>query len=303
MRFGNLNVSAWGVLVAAVVVLAAPGAGSGSSGTAIDHCAQTVTTNAFLTQDLSCTGDGVIVGAAKITIDLRGFTLRGDGGAPDRGIVDDGFDGVKVQNGVVRNFGFGLALDGVDDASVTNVVVSGTDTGIYVDGDSASIKSSTATGNGSTGIQILGASASIMSSTASGNLVSGFDVEGASASIKSSTASGNGNDGFFIIGGSDGASVASSTAVANGDSGFEVYGDSVSIKSSVASGNVTRGIFLQGDSPQVTGNQTDANGFKTGGSDDVGLGINVNGFTTPPRGKNAARGNDNAAECTPASLC
>jgi hypothetical protein len=75
------------------------------------------------------------------------------------------------------------------------------------------------------------------------------------------------------------------------------------IKSSATSGNVTRGIFLQGDGGDVTGNRTDANGFKTGESDDIGLGINVNGFTTPPSGKNTARGNDNAAECAPLSLC
>jgi hypothetical protein len=303
MRFGSLSVPALGILFAAFVVLAAPGAGSGSSGTAISSCGQTVTTNAFLTQDLSCTGDGVTVGAPKITIDLRGFTLRGDGGAPDSGVVDDGFDSVKVQNGVMRNFGFGVAVDGADKVNVANVVVSGSNFGIYVNGDSASITSSTASGNGFTGIQVIGASASIASSTASGNLVYGFDIEGVSASIKSSTASGNGNSGFFIHGVSDSASVASSTASANGISGFEVYGDSVSIKSSVASANVTRGIFVQGDGAEVTGNRTDANGFKTGESDDIGLGINVNGFTTPPRGKNVARGNDNAGECTPDWLC
>jgi len=303
MRFRTLNVPAWGILVAAIVVLAAPGSGSGSSGVAITQCGQTVTTNAFMTQDLSCTGDGVTVGAPKITIDLRGFTLRGDGGAPDSGIVDDGFDRVMVQNGVVRNFGFGLAVDGADETSVENVVVAGANIGIYVAGDSTSIKSSTAYGNGFMGIQVVGASASIMSSAASGNLVNGFDVEGASASIKSSTASGNGNIGFYLHGPSDSSSVSSSTASVNGLSGFEVYGDSVSIKSSAASGNVTRGIFLQGDDANVSGNRTDANGFKTGDSDDVGLGINVNGFTTPPRGRNTARGNDNTAECAPASLC
>jgi Right handed beta helix region len=303
MRFGSLNVRALGIVVAAIVVLAAPGAGSGSPGSEISSCGQTVTTNAFLIQDLSCTGNGVIVGAAKITIDLRGFTLRGDGGAPDSGIVDNGFDSVKLENGVVRNFGSGLAIDGANKASVANVVVSGANIGIYVNGDSATITSSTASGNGLTGVQVIGASASIVSSTASGNLVYGFDLEGPSASIKSSTAFGNGNDGFFIHGVSDSTSVASSTATSNGISGFEIYGDSVSIKSSVASGNVTRGIFIQGDGANVTGNRTDANGFKTGESDDIGLGINVNGFTTPPRGTNSARGNDNTAECAPLSLC
>ena len=303
MRFERLNVSAWGILFAAIVVLAAPAAGNGSSGVAITQCGQTVTTSAFLTQDLLCTGDGVIVGASKITIDLGGFTLRGDGGAPDSGIVDSGFDGIKVEDGVVRNFGFGLAFDGADNVKVASVVVSGANTGIYVNGDSASITSSTASGNGFMGVQVLSASASIMSSTASGNLVNGFDVEGSSTAIKSSTASGNGNIGFYLHGPSDSSSASSSTASVNGLSGFEIYGNSVSLKSSVASGNVTRGIFLQGDGAIVTGNRTDANGFKTGASDDVGLGINVNGFTTPPRGKNAALGNDNSAECVPAPLC
>ena len=171
MRFGSLNVPALGIVVASIVVLAAPGAGIGSSGTEITTCGQTVTTNAFLTKDLSCTADGVIVGAAKITIDLRGFTLRGDGGAPDSGIVDNGFNSVKLQNGVVRNFGFGLAIDGADKASVSNMVVSGANIGIYVNGDSASITSSTASGNGLTGVQVVGESASIVSTTASGNLV------------------------------------------------------------------------------------------------------------------------------------
>jgi len=160
-----------GIVVASIVVLAAPGAGIGSSGTEITTCGQTVTTNAFLTKDLSCTADGVIVGAAKITIDLRGFTLRGDGGAPDSGIVDNGSNSVKLQNGVVRNFGFGLAIDGADKASVSNMVVSGANIGIYVNGDSASITSSTASGNGLTGVQVVGESASIVSTTASGNLV------------------------------------------------------------------------------------------------------------------------------------
>ena len=61
-----------------VLVAAAPEAQA--AGTPITQCGQTVTTNAVLTQNLVCAGDGVIVGASGITIDLKGFRLRGDNG-------------------------------------------------------------------------------------------------------------------------------------------------------------------------------------------------------------------------------
>jgi hypothetical protein len=65
-------------IVAFVLVVVAPEA-SGGAGTPIITCGQVVTTNAFLTQNLHCTAsDGIVVGADKITIDLKGFRLRGD---------------------------------------------------------------------------------------------------------------------------------------------------------------------------------------------------------------------------------
>jgi len=78
-------------------------------------------------QDLTCPGSsGVIVGAAGITIDLKGFTLTGDRSASHYGALDGSYSHVKVENGAVRNF-----YDGIDAGSsttavtVSNVVVSG----------------------------------------------------------------------------------------------------------------------------------------------------------------------------------
>lgn len=68
-------------------------------------CGDDVTTNAVLGKDLSCTGDGIIVHAAGIKVDLNGHMLMGDGGADDFGVDNSGgFDKVAVKNGVVRNF-------------------------------------------------------------------------------------------------------------------------------------------------------------------------------------------------------
>ena len=81
----RLRASLAAVAVLVLVVVVAPEA-TGGGGTSITSCGQTVTTSAVLTQNLNCTGSGVIVGASGITIDLRGFTIQGDRGVGDYGI-------------------------------------------------------------------------------------------------------------------------------------------------------------------------------------------------------------------------
>src|SRR5262245_62691136 len=115
------------MLVLGVLMSVAPQA-NGAAGTPITTCGQTVTTNAFLSQDLVCSGHGVIVGSSGVTIDLGGFALIGDRDSADFGIWAN-FDEVTVKNGVVRNFGAGVAAG--KRASIVNVVASGNGIGIY----------------------------------------------------------------------------------------------------------------------------------------------------------------------------
>jgi hypothetical protein len=92
-------------------------------------------------EHLYCPGqDGIVVGAAGITIDLKGFTLRGDRTGGNHGISDEGGYGrVTIRNGVIRNFYEGInANAGGDDISVVNVIFSGNlFDGLFVAGDSA----------------------------------------------------------------------------------------------------------------------------------------------------------------------
>jgi Right handed beta helix region len=271
-------------MVALVLVTVVPEANS-AAGTPITTCSQTVTTDAYLTQNLYCPGlNGVNVGADDITIDLKGFTIRGLRFLSLYGIYDDGFDGVTIKNGIVRNFVFGVrALNDADSVSVVNLTVSGnTNFGIAIDGASPSVKSSTASGNSGYGISIRGDGAKIQSSSATGNHIDGISVEGASTKVQSSTASGNEVYGIVVV------------------------GDNATIQKSTASGNSEPGIYVSGNSAMVKGNRTEANGFDRsfpGESDLDGFGIHVTGYTTPPTGTNIARGNDAPAECVPAQLC
>ena len=264
-----------------LVVVVAPEA-TGKGGTVITSCGQTVTTNAVLGQDLFCNGDGIVVGAAKITINLNGHRLFGDGDPGDKGVSADGCcDNVTVENGVIRDFDVGIFANDVHFFLVKNVVVSGNGLNAIREtvGFRNSIQSSTASGN-LTGIDITGgAYLSVTSSTASGNALYGVADSGVGDKIRSVTASGNAT-------------------------GILVEGANASVTSSTAIGNTFDGIVATGDSVTLKGNTADGNGFDTTIGplfDFRGFGISALGVN--PSGKNTAQGNDNDAECDPSYLC
>ena len=269
--------------LAAIVLIAVAPEASGGAGTPITSCGQVVTTNAFLTQDLVCTGDGIVAGASGITIDLKGLTIRGDRDVGDYGIDDSaGFDHITIRNGLIRNFYVGVEAEG--------------------DADSVSVSSLVANGNSIYGISINGDSAKIQSSTTSGNTTAGVFIGGDFAQITSLTAGGNGSYGTIV--GGDFARIKSSSAAGNSAAiGFEVIGDSAQVTSSSAIGNGIDGIYVSGDAASIKSNHAYGNGFAVGASDLAGSGIHALNYTTPPIGKNIARGNDNPNECDPTNLC
>ena len=101
-------------------------------------CGQTITSNLTLGKDLTgCTGDGLVVGAPNITLDLNGYAISSDGqkeqlcgpgavNGPDFGVDNSaGHDGVKIKNGTVVGFEEGIELIAAADNAVTNMDVSG----------------------------------------------------------------------------------------------------------------------------------------------------------------------------------
>jgi parallel beta-helix repeat protein len=76
-------------------------------------CGDTITADTTLDSDLEdCPNDGVVIGAAGITLDLNGHRIAGDGkpaagGCCDAGVLNEGFNGVTVEHGSVRGFDLG----------------------------------------------------------------------------------------------------------------------------------------------------------------------------------------------------
>ena len=77
----------------------------------ISTCGQSVTTDAVLVKNLVCPGDGVIIAADGVTVDLGGHVLRSSTGA-GRGVVIGGPFGSAATvrgPGKVKGFGTGIA--------------------------------------------------------------------------------------------------------------------------------------------------------------------------------------------------
>jgi large repetitive protein len=72
-------------------------------------CGQMVTRSIRLTNDLTdCLGDGLLIGAPRIIVDLNGHTIDGIG--LGHGIRNEGYGGVVVRDGTVMEFDHGVQL-------------------------------------------------------------------------------------------------------------------------------------------------------------------------------------------------
>jgi len=208
-------------------------------------CGDTITGNVALASDLDCTESGLIVGADKVTIDLNGFTLRGDGDLGDVGIDNGGgFDRLTIQNGRVEEFGEGISIGGdAQQASVRDLVVFGcASDGIDLnDSDLARITGTLVTANGGAGLQI-GENATgnrFEKSAAVGNVGPGVEIHGSGNSVLKSELTLNG-DGALVLG--DANTLSGNAAYRNEDDGLEVRGDDTEVRKNAVFGNLGEGI-------------------------------------------------------------
>jgi hypothetical protein len=94
--------------IAVALLALAPGAASAQPLT----CGQTITQDTTLQADLGpCPGDGLVIGAGNLTLDLNGHAIIGNATGDDVGVRDQGYDGVVVEDGRIRGFRTDVKLD------------------------------------------------------------------------------------------------------------------------------------------------------------------------------------------------
>src|SRR5690349_11685462 len=96
------------------------------------QCGAVLTASTTLRANLTCTGDGLVIGADGITLNLGGHTVRGSGtGAGIR--IDTPRQNITVKNGTVSGFARDGVLEGSRAVTFTEVrLVDGL--GLFVQG-------------------------------------------------------------------------------------------------------------------------------------------------------------------------
>jgi parallel beta-helix repeat protein len=216
---------------------------------------------------------GITIWADDVTLDLKGFSLIGDGTAGRHGIVIDGnYKNITIRNGTIKNWGGnGIEAESATRCRAENLRVRGNGgSGIHLPGDYQVVSNCTASDNGE--------DASVT--------VSGI-CAGMGSRVTGNAAIGNGHDAdedvYGILVG-EGSTVSGNTAHMNGDSANADYVYGIyAHKACTVTGNTAKdngdfvttgsvyGIYLASYC-LVDGNAAFGNGFGAGFSDSIRLG-------------------------------
>jgi parallel beta-helix repeat protein len=74
------------------------------------RCGDVISRSTVLRNDLTCDGDGLVIGADNVTLDLDGHSITGRRGDGSVGIENAGRDEVTIKNGFVNEFERGVVL-------------------------------------------------------------------------------------------------------------------------------------------------------------------------------------------------
>ena len=253
----------------------------------------------YLTTNVVTTGNGVVIQTNNVTLDLMGFSIKGDAGFSDMGVSIVGQTNapcrnIVVRNGFLENLGYGVYLRNTQGARIEYLSVSmlnrsgfafASDENGACNGNT--IANCSANFGGHNGLEMYARS----DGQCNGNMIidcsfSGFSLNGVLFERGAGTCShnvltrcvliGNLSDGvevydYLNTGSVAGNTFESCTVSDNGGYGFRlggVYGpcDGNRIYRCTVSGNVTRGIYLLGGSANVIENNlvTGTSGSSTG---------------------------------------
>jgi parallel beta-helix repeat protein len=254
------SISVAGLTLASWVVPVAAEAASASTPVT---CGQTLTSSTRLPNDLvGCSGDGLVIGADNITVDLAGHSISGVNAAGSEGIADDGHRGVRIQNGTIANFFLnGVGLRGAPRSVVRNVTIrkigaggieNDASAGVLVKNSPDTVVTASTVKNDvvafkSDGVDVL----SSAGTTVSGNRLTDnawngmVVVDSPATRVIGNALDRNQNQGVEVNAGSDGTLLAGNHARNNASNGLVVGAISgARIEGNTVTGNGESGLFM-----------------------------------------------------------
>jgi parallel beta-helix repeat protein len=107
------------------------------AGAAATHvaCGDVITQDTTLDSDLlDCPGDGVVIGASGVRLDLGGHTIDGTGvAAGNQGVENNGADDVEVRNGRITGFQAGVSIRLGGSNLLTGLFIADTGHGVFLE--------------------------------------------------------------------------------------------------------------------------------------------------------------------------
>jgi parallel beta-helix repeat protein len=243
-------------------------------------CGQSITTSIRLANDLvDCPGDGLVIGAAHITLDLAGHSVTGVNAPGSEGIADDGHAGAAVRNGTIADFLLnGIGLRDAPGSAVSHMTIRTIGAGgegiasagvLVKDSPNTSVSDSTVMNDvvafQSDGVDVLDSPHAVIArNQLTKNAWDGmFVYQSPSTSVVDNTFDGNQNQGIEVNRGSDDALLAGNHAADNVSNGLVVGAISdARIQDNRLTRNGQAGLFMFDLlNSQVSNNQAHGNGY------------------------------------------
>jgi parallel beta-helix repeat protein len=234
------------------------------------ECGAVITRDTTLDADLQdCPGDGIVIGADGVTLDLGGHVIDGDGlrgdgdSRGDLGVDDSGgFDRLRVLNGTVRQFDEGVEVTDAQEASIQLLTVEENGIAIgFTRANGSRIEDSFLNGNGS-GVHLLQSNDNLIRRNhADDNGGTGIETfSSARNTIDGNETARNGGRGIGVRDTSSATEVSRNVTTDNGSTGISTDGPDNVVFSNEASRNKRSGIQVGGERTVLVQNTAAGNG-------------------------------------------
>jgi parallel beta-helix repeat protein len=279
-----------------VLAIALPGGVTAHAQDTIS-CGDTITVSTTLTQDLFCgPGDGLVIGADDVVLDLGGHTITGPGAygvGAEAGVRVARKSGVTVTKGSITGYAEAVVLDQSTDAVVSKLEAFANDRGINVGGGGGHlIEKNHLHDNGRDAVRLAVTSDNIVAKNTVTDNVFGIGVADFSDDnlVEKNVATGNRDFGVAAYSGATGTVISKNVVSATSVDGIQVTSDAVDtvVDRNEAFDNGDDGIDVDNATTTVSRNTATGNG-------DLGIEA-VAGVIDD--GGNEAAGNGNPLQCT-----
>ncbi|MFH1229428.1 MAG: right-handed parallel beta-helix repeat-containing protein [Candidatus Aenigmatarchaeota archaeon] len=231
---------------------------------ATDYCNLIITNDTTLDEDLTCSSNGLIIGADNITLDCAGHSITGDG-SPGYGINNIGYDYITVKNCIITGFSnsdldapFSAGIryyEGADYGAIINNTVTSISEGISLYSSSNNnITNNIAISNANQNIMIRsGSNNNIIANNTATDSLTGIYLGSTSGcndnTIINNNVSYNIYAGISLDADSNGNIIENNTANYNGNVSIGIWsGSSNILTNNIIVNNFDRGLFFDSGS-------------------------------------------------------